>query len=146
FTFWRPPLPLQALLPLQTGLLLGSGFPAVMLVQVPLPERLHAWHVPHAADAQQTPPTQLPPAQSDVPFVHVCPFTLWQAPLPLQALLPLQTGLLLRSVFPATMLVQVPLPERLHAWHVPHAAEPQQTPSTQLPLAQSDVPVAHLPL
>ena len=36
---------------------------------------------------------------------------------------------------PAGMLVHTPaLPVRLHAWHVPQLALPQQTPSTQLPL------------
>jgi hypothetical protein len=35
---------------------------------------------------------------------------------------------------PAATGVQVPLPARLHAWQGAQLAEPQQTPSTQLPL------------
>jgi hypothetical protein len=42
------------------------------------------------------------------------------------------------SAVPACTLVHVPaLPETLQAWQVPHEAEVQQTPSTQLPVPHS---------
>jgi hypothetical protein len=38
------------------------------------------------------------------------------------------------AAVPAATGVQAPVPERLQAWQGAQAAEPQQTPSTQLPL------------
>ena len=69
--------------------------------------------------------------------VHVSMAALRQTPLPSQASVPLQTGLLLVSGLPAPILVQVPLLERLHAWQTGQVAVPQQAPSTQFPVAQS---------
>jgi hypothetical protein len=67
-----------------------------------------------------------------------------QAPAPLQVPVLPQTLLLLvgqppcRSPDPAAMLAQVPgLLARLQAWQVAQLGEPQQTPSTQLPLEHS---------
>ena len=42
---------------------------------------------------------------------------------------------------------QVPSdPKSAHDWHVPHAALPQQTPSTQLPVTQLPATVQVLPV
>ena len=66
-----------------------------------------------------------------------------QAPAPLQVPVLPQTLLPVgqppcRSPDPDAMLAQVPgLPARLQAWQVAQLGEPQQTPSTQLPLEHS---------
>jgi hypothetical protein len=50
-------------MPVETGHLpCKSGCPDGMLAQTPaLPGTLHAWQVPHAVAAQQTPSTQVSP-------------------------------------------------------------------------------------
>jgi hypothetical protein len=67
----------------------------------------------------------------------------WQAPAPLQSPVLPQGGFAAQrpcgSAVPIATLAQLPrLPVTLHAWHVPHEAVLQQTPSTQLlPVRQS---------
>ena len=63
-----------------------------------------------------------PPAPSHLPFV-------------LQLAAPWSTHVPLGSTLPGIMGEQAPaLPVTLQAWHEGQLAEPQQTPSTQLPL------------
>jgi len=120
-----------------------SVWPLGTFEQVPTePPTLHAWQVPVHVVLQQTPSTQLPLTQSELPPGQFCPLIFLQAPIPSHALLPLQLGLL--SVRPLAMFEQVPsLPAMLHAWHVPVHAEVQQTPSTQVLLPAHWLLVMH---
>ena len=78
--------------------------------------------------------------------VHTCPLASLQLPSPLQALVPLQTGTLLASVWPAGMSVQLPAEAPLQVWHVAQLAEPQQTPSVQNEVVHSLPPPQIVPL
>ncbi len=119
-------------LPDEDGQESGSALPAATAEQVPLPFKLHAWHVPQLAELQQTPSTQLPLAHvAAIEAVHEAPLGAQQAPLPSQVAKHVSG-----SVFPLETAEQVPLPFKLQAWHVPQLDELQQTPSTQLPLMQ----------
>jgi hypothetical protein len=81
---------------------------------------------------------------------HSVPATQWrQAPAPSQApsVPQLAAGVALQRPWgsepPAATLAQAPTkPGTLQAWQTPQDADPQQTPSVQLPLSQS-VPAAH---
>ena len=98
------------------------------------PARLHDVHVPLQALLQHTPSAQKPEAQVAA-LVHACPLPLVQLPLPSQAC-PFEQ--LPATSLPALASTQVPSePETLHDLHGPvHEADPQHTPSTQLPDAQ----------
>jgi hypothetical protein len=77
----------------------------------------------HVAVEQEVPSAYFwqPPAPSHLPFVpHVV--APWSAQKAAGATVSAATG------------EQVPLPERLQAWQGAQLTEPQQTPSTQLPL------------
>jgi hypothetical protein len=142
------PLPLQVVVPLQTGMLLGSGWPSAMFAQVPrLPAMLHAWQVPQEALPQQTPSTQWalehwPSTEQDCPSA----LTATHVPLPLQTFVPVQGVALLESGSPMLTLLQVPLlAARLHALQVPVQSESQHTSSAQWPFAHSFPPMQSLP-
>ena len=73
--------------------------------------------------------------------VHACPCFLLQAPVASQICVPLQLSA--SSAF--VIATQVPpVPEQ--AWHAPHDATPQQTPSTHAPLVHSVAPPHAVPL
>jgi hypothetical protein len=59
----------------------GSAVPLVTAVHVPLPVRLQAWQVPHTADVQQTPSTQLPVPHS-LPMLQAAPFAFFATQAP----------------------------------------------------------------
>jgi hypothetical protein len=95
----------------------------------------------------QVPPWQVPaivrvePLAGHVAFEQAVPFAYcWQPPAPSQR--PLEPQLAAPSsaqkaagaAVPAGSGVQAPLPERLQAVQAGQSAEPQHTPSTQLPL------------
>jgi hypothetical protein len=83
--FWQAPAPSQAPV-LPHGELVevrhwpaGAASPDAMFLQVPaLPETLHAWQVPHDADAQQTPSTQVRPLRQSGVTLQLCPW--WFSP------------------------------------------------------------------
>ena len=107
--------------------------PAPGKVQVPSVPQLPAQGaVPPQAVRQQTPLAAQLPVEQLVPAVHVCPGFDLQAPLASQMLVPMQ----LPGSSAFLMATQVP-PAPVQAWQVPHDGEPQQTPSTQLPLVHS---------
>jgi hypothetical protein len=120
------PCPSQLLAPEQTpsstNLATGAHFPSK-------PGTAHAWHVPHAPVAQQTPSTQLPDAHSA--FVEqLRPRSLRQAPVASQVELPMQA-----SSVPFLTGEQMPaLPVCAQLSQAPSHAVSQQTPSTQKPL------------
>jgi hypothetical protein len=114
--------------------------------------------------AAQAPPEHAPASVSDVAPAgqlapeHAVPSGyFWQPPAPSQrpfvpqaaARLSAQTPF--GSTVPAATGAHVPgLPVTLQAWHDPHAALPQQTPSTQWPVPHwwsvaQDAPAACLP-
>ena len=78
---WQAPVPLQAPVLPQGALvegahrLWGSAAPAGTLVHVPaLPETLQAKQVPHDAEAQQTPSTQVRPVRQSAVALQVWPW------------------------------------------------------------------------
>jgi hypothetical protein len=137
------PAPSQVCEPEHTGLvsLPFSG----MLVQVPtVPGRAHDWQAPVQGASQQTLSTQLPLAHW-AGELHAWPAMETHCPLPLQALVPAQRGFV--SVPPSGMLTQMPgLPAWLQVWQGPLHAPPQQTPSTQKPLAHCALALHGWPL
>ena len=80
---WQPPAPLHAPV-FPHGALdalrhwpAGAASPDGMLAQVPaLPATLQALQVPHEADAQQTPSTQVRPARQSEVALQLCPWWL----------------------------------------------------------------------
>ena len=111
-------------------------------VQAPVVPQLPAQGaVPPQAVRQQTPLAAQLPVEHWVPAVHVCPGFDLHAPLASHVLVPMQ---LLGSSAPL-IATQVP-PAPVHAWQAPHEAEPQQKPSTQLPLVHSVPAVQVVPL
>lgn len=131
--FLHDPEASQLLVPLQLSL--SSAL--VILTQVP-PPPVQAWHAPHEALPQHMPSTQAPLAHS-LPRLQVCPLAFLHAPVPSQVCVPLQVS----SVVDFTGLQVPALPLRLQAVHAPVQAEPQHTPSAQLPLEHSE-PAAHV--
>lgn len=101
-------------------------------LQVPtLPASLHETQAPVQAPLQHTPSAQNPLAQAVAP-VQAPPLAVLQAPVPSHAWSPEQ---LPGTWVPAAANTQAPaLPGTLQDWHgPPHDADPQHTPSTQLP-------------
>jgi hypothetical protein len=79
--FWQAPAPLHRPVLPQGALAdgahcpVGAASPAAMFVQVPaLPVTLQDWQVPQAADAQQTPSTQVRPLWQSAVALQVCPW------------------------------------------------------------------------
>ena len=121
-----------------------DGEPApVTFAQVPLvvaPAAVEqALQLPVHVVSQQTPSTQRPLAHP-LPKTHAWPCAALQAPAPSQADVPVQAFEGKLSVSPCAMLAQVPGAAPLQVWHVAQDAEPQQTPSTHWPFAQSAAP------
>jgi hypothetical protein len=109
--------------------------------QVPtLPVCAHASHWPVHAVSQQTLSAQNPLTHW-VAVVQLCPAFSLHAPFASQVLVPLQTP----GSSALVIATQVP-PPPVQAWHVPQEALPQQCPSTQFPLVQSDATVQVSPL
>lgn len=157
---WQAPVPVQVPV-LPHGALadlahcpVGAAAPAGRLAQVPaLPDTLHAWQVPQAVDAQQTPSTQLrPDRQSDV-ALQVCPWRFLsphrlvfgsqmygdtQSPSALQAVLQLVEPLHANGAQLVVLAVwQLPLPSQVRALAC------VDVPAGQLEATQT-VPAAYL--
>jgi len=136
------PDPSQLLTPVHapTGLL--SSWNCEMGTQSPGTPPLHWKHVVSHALSQQTPSTQLLLKHSE-PAPHAVPFDFLHAPMPSHdSPIPEHIG---ASCVPFGTFTQAPtLPLTLHAMHMePHVIE-QQTPSSQIPLRQSDALAGHV--
>lgn len=143
--FWQPPVPLQAPVLPQGALAevahcpAGAASPAAMFVHVPaLPLTLQDWQVPQAADAQQTPSTQLKPDRQSLVTLQVCPWWFFPQMFAVQVFPDMQSPSTLHAV-----LQVVPLQAYgaqlvvLPVWHFP-------APSQVRALFWVDVPVGQL--
>jgi hypothetical protein len=149
FVMHVPPGPLQYVPPAQ------SMSVEHVFAQAPALQRNGAHSV---EPALQTPVLHLPASVSvdvlaQVADEHtVSSGYFWQLPLPShlpfvpQLMGPWSVHLLLASTVPAAIGAQAPVPERLQASQPGHAAEPQQTPSTQKVLEHSSPLTQLLPL
>jgi hypothetical protein len=122
----------QVLVPVHVS---GSSTP-VTATHAPVAQ---LWHVPLHAPGQHAPSAQKPDAHVPAP-AHACPIFDLHTPVPSQVLGPVQVS---ASSAPFTAAHAPAVPARLHAWHVPHAAAPQHTVSTQKPDAHV-APPAHV--
>src|ERR1700712_3469867 len=115
-----------------------------MFPHVPLAPAAHDWQGGELATPPATLVTQVPVAHSDV-AVHICPLTFLQLPDPSHVLVPMQVGAEVSGT-PIAMFPQALPPPTAHDWHAGQLATPQQTPSTQVPVAHSDVATQPCPL
>jgi hypothetical protein len=130
--FLQLPVASQVLVPVQVS----ASSALVTVRQAPVAQLRHE---PLHATGQHFPSAQKPEAHW-LARVHACPGFSLHAPLASQVLVPVQesasSALLTAAHAPCW-------PLRLQAWHAPHDAALQHTPSTQFPDAQS-VPAAHV--
>lgn len=106
--------------------------------QVPLAPSAHDMQTGQLATPQQTPSTHVPVAHSEV-RAQTCPLAFLQVPDPSHVLAPLQVFGMTLSGVPAGMLLQVPPTPSAHDLQTGQLATPQQTPSTHVPVAHSEV-------
>jgi hypothetical protein len=143
--FWQPPAPSQVPVFPQVEEVdtahcpVGAAPPAGMFVQVPgLPGTLQDWQVPQAADAQQTPSTQLRPARQSAVVLQVCPWWLRPQMFAVQCWLAAQSVSLVQAVLQVVPLQAYGLQSVVvAAWHFP-------LPSQVCALVWVDIPVGQL--
>jgi len=127
------PEPAQTVCPLRGAPLTATQVPG-------LAASAQASQAPVQATLQQTPSAQKPLTHW-LAAVHTCPAFSLQEPVASHDFVLVQLSVS-STLVTAT---HVP-PPPVHAWQVPHEAVPQQVPSTQAPVAQSEAAVQVCPL
>jgi hypothetical protein len=148
-TFLQLPDPSHELAPVQVLGETLSGTPLAMFPQVPFPPSAHDWHAGQLATPQQTPSIQLAFTHCDE-LAQGCPAFFSQLPFPSHELTPVHCTVAavsgrLMATLPQTPSAPPPFFAAEQARHVPLQVVLQQTPSAQLPLTQSMLPLQVCP-